>query len=85
MTAAAKMLRPKLMTVVHEDLTGLLVHEKPILRRKAAEAIRAFHVHSDAAIGIVATFRQALCDARPEPALSRRSGRQCLIVRVNPG
>ncbi|KPI90374.1 putative epsilon-adaptin putative AP-1/4 adapter complex gamma/epsilon subunit [Leptomonas seymouri] len=65
LTAAAQMLRPELMTVVQGDLPGLMTHEKPLVRRKVIEAMHAFYVRSDAAIGDVAAFRQALCDRDP--------------------
>ncbi|KAK7194263.1 Adaptin N terminal region containing protein [Novymonas esmeraldas] len=65
LTAAARMLRPELLTVIQEDVAGLLRHEKALVRRKAAEALHAFYVRSDGAVGDVSAFRQALCDRDP--------------------
>lgn len=65
LTAAAQTLRPELMTVVQGDLPGLMTHREPLVRRKVVEAMHAFYIRSDAAVGDVAAFRQALCDRDP--------------------
>lgn len=65
LTAAAQLLRPELMTVVQGEVAGLVTHEKPLVRRKVVETMHAFYARSDAAVGDVTTFRQALCDRDP--------------------
>lgn len=65
LSAAAKLLRPELMSVIQPELTGLLLHEKPLIRRKVVEAMHAFYLRSDGSLCELASFRQALCDREP--------------------
>lgn len=63
--AAARLLRPELMTAVAPDLEGLLSHPKALVRRKTVEAMHAFYSKSAGETGERRLFRQALTDRDP--------------------
>lgn len=65
LTAAAKLIRPELMTCINGEVTGLMAHPNALVRKKAVLCMHAFFKKSDGLIQDEKLFRQALCDRDP--------------------
>jgi len=65
LNAAAKLIRPELMTCINADIGGLLGHVNSLVRKKAVLCLHAFYRKSDGLIADEKLFRQALCDRDP--------------------
>lgn len=65
LTAAAKLIRPELMTCINSDVSALLGHVHALVRKKAVLCLHAFYRKSDGLIADHKLFRQALCDRDP--------------------
>jgi len=65
LTAAAKLVKPELMSAINPEILGLLKHNSAFVRKRVAGCMHAFWRKSDGAIGDHKEFRQVLCDRDP--------------------
>lgn len=65
LASCAKIIRTELMGSINGDITQLLSHTNPLVRKKAVLVMHSFYRKSEGAIGDQKLFRAALCDKDP--------------------
>jgi AP-4 complex subunit epsilon-1 len=65
LTAAAKLVKPELMSAINPEIIALAKHSNAFVRKRVAGCMHAFWRKSDGAIGDHKEFRQMLCDRDP--------------------